>query len=232
MKRIAIIPARGGSKRLPGKNVMDFLGKPMIQWTIDAARKSGLFARVVVSTDDAEIARVSLECGAEVPVLRTEAADDFAPVSEATLNTLKQVEDQFDEQFDEVWQLFAVCPLRTAEQMKMAARFFTDKKADFLISCFEYQWMNPWWANTIDGNFRPTWLFPDGFRRSQDLPKLYCPTGAIWIARAEPFKKEKTFYGPNHVFWPMDWMSAVDIDEQEDVVLAETLYYVRERLKK
>ncbi len=219
-KIVAIIPARGGSKRVPGKNIMDFCGKPMIAWTIEAAKESGLFDRIIVSTDSEEIAEVAIEWGAEVPYLRTEAADDFSPVSAATLYTINQLEKD-GHIFDSVIQLFAVCPLRNSEDIKDAYSFFIKKNVSFLISCFKYTWMNPWWAVTLDNNNNPSWIFNDTKKRSQDLPDLFCPTGAIWIADVKALKEDKTFYGEGHVFWEIDWKRALDIDNKEDIELGK-----------
>lgn len=148
-KKIAIIPARGGSKRVPGKNIIDFKGKPLIAWTIEAAKESGLFEKVVVSTDSEEIAEVSRKYGAEVPFLRATAADDHSPVSDATLSTILQLEE-IGEYYDDVVQLFAVCPLRNSKDIIDSYKFFLDKKTSFLLSCFKFVWMNPWWAVTLN----------------------------------------------------------------------------------
>jgi CMP-N-acetylneuraminic acid synthetase len=219
---VAIIPARGGSKRVPGKNIMEFCGKPMIQWTIEAAQESKLFDEIVVSTDDPLIAKVSESCGASVPFLRESKADDFSPVSEATVETLKQLK-KGGKHFENVVQLFAVCPLRNAEDITKAFRFFQEQGKPFVISCFRYAWMNPWWALTLDSSHQATWIFEDAKKRSQDLPDLFCPTGAIWIANAERLLEDKTFYGKGHIFWEMDWKRAVDIDNYEDIRLAKAL---------
>ena len=221
-KIVAVIPARGGSKRVPGKNIIDFNGKPLIAWTIEAARESGLFEKIVVSTDSEEIAKISREYGAEVPFLRTTAADDHSPVSDATLSTVLQLEER-GEYYDDVVQLFAVCPLRNSEDIINSYTFFLEKRASFLLSCFKFVWMNPWWAVTLNENQEPSWIFKDTFKRSQDLPDLYSPTGAIWIAKIEDLKRDKTFYGNGHIFWEMDWKRAVDIDNYEDLQLAEIL---------
>lgn len=221
-KLIAIIPARGGSKRIPKKNIIDFEGKPMIAWTIEAAKKSGIFDKIVVSTDSSEIAEIAKQHGAEVPFLRDEAADDHSPVSEATLRTILQLEEN-GEFYDEVVQLFAVCPLRDADDIQESYRFFKDKKASFLISCFKYVWMNPWWAVTLNDKNKPSWIFERTQKRSQDLPDLFSPTGAIWIANIEDLKRDKTFYGSNHIFWEINWKKAVDIDNKEDIELAGAL---------
>lgn len=219
---IAIIPARGGSKRVPRKNILDFCGKPMIAWTIEAARSTGLFEKIVVSTDSAEIARVSLQYGADVPFLRERKSDDFSPVSEATIETLIQLQ-QGGYTYENVVQLFAVCPLRNADDIMNAVKFFEEKHRPFVLSCFKYAWMNPWWAMTINNDHEASWIFEDAKKRSQDLPELFCPTGAIWIANVEALIKANTFYGPGHIFWEMDWKRAVDIDNYDDITLARAL---------
>lgn len=220
-KRIAIIPARGGSKRIPKKNIIDFAGKPMIQWSIEAALLSKMFERVVVSTDDEEIAEVSRRCGAEVPFLRHKYADDYATVSQATLSALEQAEDYWSAGYDTVTQLMANCPLRTASDISHALTTFEQKGRAFQLSCFEFGWMNPWWAATIDQSGRPANLFPDASsQRSQDLPPLYCPTGAIWVASCAALKQAGTFYGPDHYYEPIPWFSAVDIDDRDDLMFA------------
>jgi CMP-N-acetylneuraminic acid synthetase len=224
---VAIIPARGGSKRVPGKNSIEFCGKPMIAWTIEAAQESGIFDKIVVSTDDPEIARTSIEWGAEVPFLRQSKADDFSPVSEATISTLKQLEAVGNE-FDDVVQLFAVCPLRNSEDIKTAYEFYLLKQRPFVISCYKYAWMNPWGAMKLNQQNEGTWIFDVTNKRSQDLPTLYSPTGAVWIASVKDLYKENTFYGEGHIFWEMDWKRAMDIDNYEDIQLAKALRNVDE----
>lgn len=224
IQRIAIIPARGGSKRIPQKNIVDFFGQPMIAWTIDAALQSGCFTQVLVSTDDAEIAHVSLQHGASVPFLRQQFADDHAPVSQATLTALHQAEAHWQTPFDTAVQLMPNCPLRTAQDIRRALAVFEQAGRTFQISCFKFGWMNPWWAARRLPDGRPIRLFPEAAgTRSQDLEPLYCPTGAIWIARAEALKSERSFYGKGHVFEPLAWTSAVDIDDAEDLQMAKAV---------
>lgn len=227
-RRIAIIPARGGSKRIPRKNVVDFGGRPMIAWTIDAALASGLFDRVLVSTDDEEIAAVSRTAGAQVPFLRPGAADDRSHASEATLLALGQASAHWHESYEIVVQLMPNCPLRDADDIRRAVEAFERRGSAFQISCFRFGWMNPWWAVTLGQDGVPERLFPEAMEaRSQDLPSLYCPTGAIWIARVEPFLAARTFYGPDHRFWPLDWTAAVDIDDHDDLLMAKAVLTVR-----
>ncbi|MFH1530202.1 MAG: acylneuraminate cytidylyltransferase family protein [Pseudomonadota bacterium] len=223
-RTLAIIPARGGSKRIQKKNIHPFRGRPLLAWTVEAALAAGCFSRVVVSTDDEEIARVAREWGAEVPFLRQLAADDHAPASAATLAAVDQCEEHWGETWDTAVQLFAVCPLRTAEHIRDAMAAFRASDAAFLLSAYRFHWTNPWWACTLDGNGVPTRLFPDAYIRSQDLPTLYSPSGAIWIAELPALREAGTFYGPGHIYWPMDWKAAVDIDTVEDLEIADTLF--------
>lgn len=220
-KRIAIIPARGGSKRISRKNVVPFLGRPMISWTIQAAVESNCFDEVLVSTDSAEIAEVSARFGAAVPFLREGNADDVTPVSEATISALKQAEAHWQTRFHEVVQLMPNCPLRNAEHVRSGVGYFTQGSHDYQISCFRYGWMNPWWASRLDEHNVPTAIFPEAMKqRSQDLPPLYCPTGALWIASRDKLLEARSFYGPGYRFCPLEWDAAVDIDDIDDLRFA------------
>lgn len=227
-ENIAIIPARGGSKRIPKKNIVDFFGKPMIAWTIEAAIQANIFDRIIVSTDNEEIASVSKAFGAEVPFLRNEFEDDYAPVSLATIAALKQSMNYFKEEYDNVVQLMANCPLRGSNDIVSAYEYHVKQRRNFLISCSKFGWMNPWWAAKLDDNFIPEQIFKTAHhQRSQDLSDLYCPTGAIWIANSKELLKENTFYGSNHYYYPLSWISAVDIDDMEDFQLAKAAYIIR-----
>ncbi len=230
-KQIAIIPARGGSKRVPKKNIRLFNGKPMIAHTVEAAINSGLFARVIVSTDSEEIAEVSVAAGAEVPFLRSQAADDFTPVSEATLFALEQAEDYFGEKYENVVQLMANCPLRDDQCIKRVFEEHCTKNHEFSISCFKFGWMNPWWALKVDQEGNGKRLIENTYIRSQDLPELYCPTGAVWIAKTESLKRDKSFYGSQHKFVEITWQQAVDIDSEDDLIFAECVSSYMKKVK-
>ena len=146
MNAIAIILARGGSKRLPGKNQRIFFGKPLVAWTVEAALQSKCFDKVLLSTDSEEIARIGINYGAEVPFLRNAAFDDHATSSEATLAALDQAESFWGESFGIVAQLMANCPLRSSLHLRDAMSTFVQADAPAQISCFNFGWMNPWWA--------------------------------------------------------------------------------------
>jgi N-acylneuraminate cytidylyltransferase len=201
---------------------MEFNGRPMLAWTVDAARSSGLFDIVHVSTDDERIAQTAIQNGAEVPFLRDAAdADDMTPVWTATLNALIRLEAYCGHDFDAVVQLMPNCPLRNAQDIKDAYIHFQENELKFLITVFKYGWMNPWWAMRLAPETdEPIFLFPEARKRSQDLPKLFCPSGAIWIADAVTLKQQKTFYGEGWRTYALDWRHAFDIDDLDDYQMA------------
>jgi N-acylneuraminate cytidylyltransferase len=221
---LAVIPARGGSRRVPRKNIREMHGRPLLAYSIDAALGSGLFARVVVSTDDAEIAAVGRALGADVPFLRDPAlSDDITPVSQATIDVVDRLEGA-GEAYLEVCQLMPNCPLRTVEDVVASHRQFTDRPAEAQISVARYGWQSPWWAmrRGADGSLDP--LFPDAMRqRSQDLADLFCPTGAVWWARTDALRRAGTFHLAGRTGWEIDWTHAIDIDTEDDWRLADAL---------
>jgi N-acylneuraminate cytidylyltransferase len=228
-KLLAVIPARGGSKRVPLKNVRDLAGRPSIAYSIDAAKESGLFHRVIVSTDSERIAEIAVQCGAEVPFMRSaDLADDYAPVSLVTVDVLERL-DSAGTVYGAVAQLMANCPLRTAEDVRDSYRQFSETGATGQISLTKYGWLNPWWAVTLNTDFRVTNILPESLgKRSQDLPEVFCPTGAIWWATAEALRAERSFHTADKRGWEMPWQRAVDIDTEEDWQMAEVLLKLTE----
>lgn len=225
MKTIAVIPARGGSKRIPKKNIIDFMGKPIIAWTIEAAKKTKIFDRIIISTDSEEIANIGREYGIDVPFLRLDKNDDMSPVTEATIAAIKQAEEFYNEKYDVVVQLMANAPLRNETDIKEQYNNFVDCKRNFQISSFKFGWMNPWWAFKVNKDGTTEWMLPDGVaKRSQDLDDLFCPTGAVWIATVDKLKESNSFYGPGYGVCEINWKSAVDIDNYEDLEFAQALY--------
>lgn len=221
----AIIPARGGSKRIPRKNILEFHGRPMIAYTISAALESGVFERVIVSTDDEQIASVSRECGAEVPFMRTVHADDHAPVSSVVIDALQRLAIVDGS----VGMLMPNCPLREAADVRVLYRSFESKHRRFQLSAFAYGFANPWWAHEVSEGGPAIPRFPEALkRRSQDLPTLLCPTGACWLARVPDLLDSGTFYGPDYHFEEIDRIAATDIDDHDDLAMAKALYSVRQ----
>ncbi|HEU4713603.1 MAG TPA: acylneuraminate cytidylyltransferase family protein [Pyrinomonadaceae bacterium] len=221
---LAVIPARAGSKRIPGKNIRNLLGKPVIAYTIEAAIQSGLFERVVVSTDSEEIAEIARHHHADVPFLRaSDLADDRTAVSLVTLDALTRL-DPAGEKYWCVAQLMANCPLRTRDDVRNSYRQFVETQAESQLSVVRYGWQNPWWAMRRAEDYSLQPLFENEITtRSQDLPDLFCPTGAIWWARAEVLLRERTFHTTNRTGWEIPWQRGVDIDTEDDWQMADLL---------
>jgi len=225
---IAVIPARANSKRVPRKNIRLFLGKPIIAYTIEAALASGLFARVIVSTDSEEYAEIARQFGAETPFLRGDAlAGDHVPISAVTVDVLERL-DPDGSLYPDVCQLMANCPLRTAEDIQDSYRQFSESGARTQISVTRSGWLNPWWAMTRDDQYHLEPIFKEALtQRSQDLPALFVPTGAVWWAKSAMLRQEKTFHTPDRRGWEIPWFRAVDIDDEDDWLLAKALMQVR-----
>jgi CMP-N-acetylneuraminic acid synthetase len=217
---------------VPLKNIRELCGRPAIAYSIDAALESGLFERVVVSTDSEQIASVAVACGAEVPFMRDAVlADDHAPVSAATVDALERL-DSAGTSFRAVAQLMANCPLRNARDIRDSYDQFASSGAAGQISITRYGWLNPWWAVVRDPDFRLRNILPESLgRRSQDLPEVFCPTGAIWWATADALRAERTFHTADKRGWEIPWQRAVDVDTQEDWEMAEMLMKMNATLK-
>ncbi len=221
-KVICIIPARENSKRIKNKNIIDFDGKPMIYWTIKAALDSNIFDRIVISTDSKKIANIASLIGIKVPFLREGLSDDFTPISEVTIAALKQAEQYWSENYEIVVQLMANCPNRNETNIQDAFNYFNEKNLESLVSCSKMNMLLPWWSFTIDNNRKPKYNFPNFLNiRSQDLEEAYCPSGALWISKSSKLIEHKSFYGPNHHAYPLDWFSAIDIDTYDDLKIAQ-----------
>lgn len=218
---LAIIPARGGSKRLPRKNVLALAGKPLIAWTIESAVSSKLIDRVVVSTDDDEIANVSTEYGASVPFLRPEhLASDTATSNDVILHAL----DALDEEFDIVVLLQPTSPLRKQFHIDEALELLISKAGEGIISVTACE-HSPLWANTLpsDGEM-------DGFldalsnRRSQELPQYYRLNGAIYCFNVGSIRRnEGIFFGKSVFSYVLPSECSVDIDSEYDFDFATFL---------
>lgn len=225
-RALAVIPARGGSKRLPRKNLLPLAGKPLLAYTVQAAVASGAFERVVVSTDDDEIASVAAACGAEPLMRPARLADDHTPSSEVTLAALAALGGSA--RHPVVAQLLPNCPLRDADDVRSSWAAFRRSGARSQVSVAPYGWQVAWWAVKLGetGGLEP--LHPEALSaRSQDLPPAYCPTGAIWWSSAAELEATGTFYGPGVRGEPLAWEHAIDIDEAADLALAEALLAVR-----
>jgi CMP-N,N'-diacetyllegionaminic acid synthase len=215
---LAIIPARGGSKRLPRKNVLNLNGMPLLTWSINSGLKSKYIDKVVVSSDDKEILNISHDCGADIIKRPGNLADDFASTFDAIKHTIENVE-----KYDYVVLLQATSPLRKEDHIDEAIELLTNKNASAVVSLCELD-HSPLWSNVIDESFSMKGFLREGVlnNRSQDLEKQYRINGAIYICRTDELLKEKTFFLKDNIFaYIMDRKSSIDIDEEIDFKIAE-----------
>lgn len=222
-KLVAVIPARGGSKRLPRKNLSSFFGHPMMAYGIAAAVNSGLFEKVIVSSDDAEIARVARWYGAEFMERPPELATDTAKSVDAVTHVLKALAANGQSPAS-LCQILPNCPLVTSADIVGHGRLFHEGRRSFQISVVTYRCVYPEWAMVEDGQGQGRWKFGQEFLvRSQELARSFCPTGAVWWARCADLLEQNTFYGSPYYLAEIDANRGVDIDDEEDMRLAELL---------
>lgn len=217
---LVIIPARGGSKRLPRKNILDLNGKPLIVWSIEAGLKSKYIDKVVVSSDDNEILEVSQKFGADIIVRPPELASDTATTFDVIEHTIKSLK-----KYNYVVLLQATSPLRDSKHIDEAIEFLEQKDADAVVSVCEME-HSPLWSNTLDESLSMKGFLIDEVlnKRSQDLENYYRLNGAIYICKTEKFLEEKGFFLKDNIFaYVMDRESSVDIDEEIDFRLAESI---------
>lgn len=219
MKCVAIIPARGGSKRLPRKNIAEFLGKPIIAYTIEAALNSEVFERVVVSTEDAEIAEVARHYGAEIAVRHLALSSDTATLREVCSDFL-QIELNRGNRYEVFACLLATAPMRSAHDIRSVSELIDLGKCDFSMAVTSYN-LPPFQAlqaNT-DNFLEPMW--PDLVNlSSQEAPELVVDNGSTYFAASVAFEREHTFYGKGLRGHHMPRERSIDIDDSFDLELA------------
>ncbi|MCK6580726.1 MAG: acylneuraminate cytidylyltransferase family protein [Anaerolineae bacterium] len=224
-KRIALIPARGGSKRILHKNIRPFFGHPLIAYAISAAHNSQLFDHVVVSTDDAQIAQIAQWYGAEVLSREASLANDTATVSDVAVHVVLQLRAS-GINVTSICSLMPICPLRTSADIRQHFERFRSNQRLFQISVVPYRGVYPHWALNILPDHTGHFIYgTDTKLPSQMLQEAMCPTGAIWLAQADALLESRTFYGQPHHFEPIDANRGLDIDELSDWDLAELLVY-------
>jgi len=225
-KFIAIITARGGSKRLPNKNIHDLAGQPLISWTIEAAKNCDLIQEVVVSTDSMEIKEIAEKYNATVPFLRPEnLSNDTASSFDVVKHCIDYYKNEENREFEYLILLQPTSPLRTSEDITNAIHLLESKNADAVISICETD-HSPLWSNTVDDNLCLDNFLRDEVKntRSQDLPSYYRINGAIYICKVSEFLKQKTFFLINNIFgYKMSTDTSVDIDTKLDFIVADFL---------
>jgi N-acylneuraminate cytidylyltransferase/CMP-N,N'-diacetyllegionaminic acid synthase len=219
---IAIIPARGGSKGLPGKNIKMLCGKPLIAYAIECAQKSRYIDRVIVSTDDERIAEVSKSFGAEVPFLRPGfLATDESESIDTFIYTIERLSREWNADIDEFAVLLSTAPLRTSCDVDAAIELYYEKNADSVVSYTEDEHPIQWHKYLKEDNSFEN-IFPDTITNRQALRKSYHPNGAIYVFKSDVIKERK-YYTDRSFAYLMPRSRSVDIDTQDDFILAELM---------
>lgn len=220
-KILAVIPARGGSKGIPNKNIVDLCGKPLIAYSIEEALKTKYIDKVIVSTDSEKIKDISLKWGADLPFMRSnELSSDSAKSIDVVLNCLEYF-NNVDEYYDYVILLQPTSPLRNCKDIDDALEMIINKNGSSLVSVCPVE-QNPVLMRTIE-NDRMNEIVNcqnDNLRR-QELPEFYIFNGAIYINSVDMLYNEKAFVNENTIPYVMDKNKSIDIDEPKDIVLAE-----------
>lgn len=224
MELLVIIPARGGSKGIQKKNIKEINGKPLISYTIEEAKKSKYITRIIVSTEDQEIAEISKKYGAEVPFLRPiEIAGDNTPGIDPVIHCINWLRDNENYIPQYVCLLQCTSPLRKIEQIDEALEKLIFSNSDSLVSICESE-VTPYWMKKIEnGNMKDFMEDIPLYSRRQDVPKVYKLNGAIYVSRTETLLKNKTWYNEFTLPYIMDKITSIDIDDIIDFKFAEFL---------
>ena len=223
MKNLCIIPARGGSKRIPRKNIKPFMGKPIMAYSIEAALKSGLFDKVMVSTDDVEFAEVAKKYGASVPFLRSEAtANDYA----TTVDVLLEVIESYKQRgmvFDTICCLYSTAPLVTSDRLKEAyLKLSNEVDACFTMVEFSYPIQR---SLIINEAGQVEMKYPEYLKsRTQDLEKVYHDAGQFYFVKTKTLIEEKTVWCKHTAPFVLSELEVQDLDTLTDWQLAEMKY--------
>lgn len=222
MSSLAIITARGGSKRIPRKNIRHFLGKPIILYSIEAALSSGVFAEVMVSTDDEEIASIARRAGAQVPFLRSErTAGDYASTDDVIREVLTSYA-ALGNCYDSFCCIYPTAPFVTAAKLRAAMEMLREAESVMPVVPFSYPVQR---GLSLDSAGRIGYKWPQyAASRSQDLEKIYHDCGQFYACRTDAFLREGTTDVKNLVPLILPEMEVQDIDTPEDWAIAELKY--------
>lgn len=223
---LAIIPARGGSKRLPRKNILDLCGKPLISYSIEAGLKSKYISKVIVSSDDEEILQLSQKSGVDTikrpDYLSTDNSSTFDAL-EHTINSL--------EKYDYIVLLQPTSPLRNEKHIDEAIELLNEKDADAVISVCETE-HSPLWCNTLDEDLNMSNFLSKEIlnKRSQDLPKYYRINGAIYICKMEKLLENRSYFIKENIFaYIMEKIYSVDIDDELDFLITKEIFNLKRK---
>lgn len=220
MNCVAIITARGGSKRIPRKNIKDFCGEPIIAYSIKAAKESNIFDKVMVSTDDSEIADIAMQYGASVPFMRSaKNSDDYSGTSDVLLEVVGEYE-KLGKEYNTVCCIYPTAPFVTADKLRKASEFFINNSADALVPVVRYSF--PPQRCFVKNGKIIEYKWPEYKEsRSQDLEPFYHDAGQFYFIKTEVLKTQQTMVPTNTIPFEVDELEVQDIDNITDWKLAE-----------
>lgn len=223
MKAIAIITARGGSKRIPRKNIKEFLGKPILCYSIEAALNSGLFEEVMVSTDDEEIASIAKAAGAKVPFMRSEkTANDYATTDDVLLEVLEEYEKR-GQKFEYMACIYPTAPFVTGEKLEAAMKLIVEKNGEGVMPVVSFSFPPQRGMAIRNGNLE--YCYPENAaKRSQDLETMYHDCGQFYIYDVEKYLACKGDLPNGYIPLEVPELEVQDIDNTSDWILAEMKY--------
>ena len=223
MKSLCIITARGGSKRIPKKNIKSFCGKPILAYSVEAALESGLFEEVMVSTDSQEIAEIAEKYGAEVPFFRSEKnSDDYASTADVLYEVLMEYEKK-GRTFDYFCCIYPTAPFITASKLRQAKNLLMEKNADSVLPVVKFSF--PPQRGLEIQNEKVQAAYPEFFHfRSQDLKPIYHDCGQFYFAKADVFMQTKQLITDNTIPMLFQETEVQDIDSEQDWEIAEIKY--------
>ncbi|MCW1360261.1 pseudaminic acid cytidylyltransferase [Campylobacter sp. US33a] len=226
MKNLCIIPARGGSKRIPKKNIIDFLGKPLIAYSIENALSSDIFDEVIISSDDEEIIKIACKYGAKAPFVRDKNLSDDYTSSTAVIKNAIEILAQKGQFYDNICALYATAPLIDSEILKKAFEKFLDNKSEFLFSASEFDY--PIQRAFYLDEKNQVYMFDESFykSRSQDLTKAYHDAGAFYFGKNKAWLENDFLFKPYSSVYLLPRNLVCDIDTLEDLEFAKILYKV------
>lgn len=220
---LTVIPARGGSKGVPRKNLRSVAGRPLIDWTIQAALDSDVVKHLVVTTDDVEIAAHAARRGLDVTMRPAELAADDTPMVATVRHALSETETRLRRQFSAVILLQPTSPLRTGTDIAESIAMFERSAADSVVSVYRAETCHPAKMYTIqDGTLRPVWHETESTNR-QDLPAVYHRNGAIFIATRTVVLSSPRMWGGRMVPYEMPASRSTDVDREDDIAAVERL---------
>ena len=225
--KLAIIPARGGSRRIPRKNIREFAGSPVIHWSISAALMSGLFDKVVVSTDDEEIAQVARQSGALVPFVRpAQLADDYTPTRQVVNHAIESCEAIWG-RFDTVCCVYATAPLLESSDLTAAYHLLENTAHHFVFSAVQFEFPIQR-AFKLNAHSEPEMVQPENrFTRSQDLEPMYHDAAQFYWGRRDAFMQGEYMFAKHSKAYVLPANQVRDLDTDEDWQIALALWQAK-----